>query len=320
MKPLLIAILMAGALPAQQPAPPPAQPPAGDKVRMTTIQENDDKTRIVLEVTRVNILLTVTDKRGRFITDLTKDDFEVLENKRPQKIMEFTAETDLPLRLAILVDTSNSVRDRFRFIQEAAIEFINSVIRPRQDRALVVSFDAAPELVSDLDDNTEKLTARIRDLRPGGGTAFYDAIYFACRDKLGVEQPRHKFRRAMIVLSDGDDNMSNKSREQALEMAQKSDVVIYTISTNRSGVETDGDKVLRYFAAETGGQAFFPFKLEDLSQSFENIANELRHQYNIFYRPEPMKTDGSYQTVTVRVTPRKDVVVRARKGYYAPKL
>jgi len=124
----------------------------------------------------------------------------------------------------------------------------------------------------------------------------------------------------MIVLSDGDDNMSNKSREQALEMAQKSDVVIYTISTNRSGVETDGDKVLRYFAAETGGQAFFPFKLEDLSQSFENIANELRHQYNIFYRPEPMKTDGSYQTVTVRVTPRKDVVVRARKGYYAPKL
>ncbi len=320
MKPLLIAILMAGMLPAQQPAPPPAQPPAGDKVRMTTIQENDDKTRIVLEVTRVNILLTVTDKRGRFITDLTKDDFEVLENKRPQKIMEFTAETDLPLRLAILVDTSNSVRDRFRFIQEAAIEFINSVIRPRQDRALVVSFDAAPELVSDLDDNTEKLTGRIRDLRPGGGTAFYDAIYFACRDKLGVEQPRHKFRRAMIVLSDGDDNMSNKSREQALEMAQKSDVVIYTISTNRSGVETDGDKVLRYFAAETGGQAFFPFKLEDLSQSFENIANELRHQYNIFYRPEPMKTDGSYQTVTVRVTPRKDVVVRARKGYYAPKL
>jgi VWFA-related protein len=124
----------------------------------------------------------------------------------------------------------------------------------------------------------------------------------------------------MIILSDGDDNMSNKSREQALEMAQKSDVVIYTISTNRSGVETDGDKVLRYFAAETGGQAFFPFKVEDLSQSFENIANELRHQYNIFYRPEPMKTDGSYQTVTVRVQPRKDVVVRARKGYYAPKL
>ncbi len=320
MKPLLIAILMAGALAAQQPAPPPAQPPEGDKVRMTTIQESDDKTRIVLEVTRVNILLTVTDKRGRFITDLTKDDFEVLENKRPQRIMEFTAETDLPLRLAILVDTSNSVRDRFRFIQEAAIEFINSVIRPRQDRALVVSFDAAPELVSDLDDNTEKLAAKIRDLRPGGGTAFYDAIYFACRDKLGVEQPRHKFRRAMIILSDGDDNMSNKSREQALEMAQKSDVVVYTISTNRSGVETDGDKVLRYFAAETGGQAFFPFKVEDLSQSFENIANELRHQYNIFYRPEPMKTDGSYQTVTVRVTPRKDVVVRARKGYYAPKL
>jgi VWFA-related protein len=103
-------------------------------------------------------------------------------------------------------------------------------------------------------------------------------------------------------------------------MAQKADVVIYTISTNISRIGTDGDKVLRYLASETGGLALFPFKVEDLSRSFENIASELRHQYNLFYRPEPLKTDGSYQTVTVGVKGRRDIVVRARKGYYAPRL
>jgi VWFA-related protein len=280
----------------------------------------DDSTRILVDVTRVNILFTVTDKKGRFITDLARDDFEVIENKKDQKIMEFTAETDLPLRMGILVDTSNSIRDRFRFIQEAAIEFINSVLRPKQDKALVVSFDTSAELVADLSDDPDRLAQTIRDLRPGGGTSLYDAVYFACRDKLAQERPRHKFRRAMVILSDGDDNQSRVARDQALEMAQKADVVIYTISTNYTRNETEGDKVLRYLASETGGQAFFPFKVEDLSQSFENIANELRHQYNIFYRPEPMRTDGGYQTVSVKVRGRKDVVVRARKGYYAPRL
>ncbi len=315
MNPLLAAILFTGvlsyALRAQQPAGPAARPPSAS-------EEESGQTRIQVEVTRVNVLFTVTDKKGRFVTDLGRNDFEVLENKRPQNIMEFTAETDLPLRLAILVDTSNSVRDRFRFIQEAAIEFINSVMR-KQDKALAVSFDSSAELVDDLDDNPEKLTNSIRELRPGGGTALYDAIYFACRDKLAAERPRHKFRRAMVILSDGDDNQSRVTRDQALEIAQKSNVVIYTISTNITRIETEGDKVLKYYASETGGQAFFPFKVEDLSQSFENIANELRHQYNVFYKPEPLKTDGSYQAISLRVKGRKDLVVRARKGYYAPK-
>ncbi len=314
MKPVFAAVLAVGlfgpALQAQQAKP--ARPAAPAK--------SDEDTRILVDVTRVNILFTVTDKKGRFITNLDRNDFEVLENKRPQKIMDFTAETDLPLRLAILVDTSNSIRDRFRFIQEAAIEFINSVVRPKQDKALVVSFDTSAELVSDLQSDPEKLAQLIRDLRPGGGTALYDAIYFACRDKLSQDQPRHKYRRAMVVLSDGDDNQSQVTRDQALEMAQKADTVIYTISTNISRMETDGDKVLKYLAAETGGQAFFPFKVEDLAQNFENIANELRSQYNLYYRPEPLKTDGSYQTVAVHVKNRKDMVVRARKGYYAPKL
>jgi VWFA-related protein len=296
-------VSLAGQQPVQKPA---------------SVEPSD--TRIILEVNRVNMLFTVTDKKGKFITDLTRDDFQVVENKRPQTIQEFTAESDLPLRIAILIDTSNSIRDRFRFEQQAAVDFITSVIRPRQDKAMVVSFDSSAELVSDLVDDPEKLAAAVRSLRPGGGTALYDALYFACRDKLQQDQPRHKFRRAVIIVSDGDDNQSRVSRDQALEMAQKADAVIYCISTNISRIEADGDKVLKYLAVETGGQAFFPFKAEDLAQSFENIANELRHQYNVFYRPEPLKTDGLYHTVDLKVKGRKDLIVRARKGYYAPKM
>ena len=282
--------------------------------------DQEDKNRIVLDVSRVNLLFTVSDKKGRFITDLAKSDFEVFESKKPQGIMEFNAESNLPLRLAILIDTSNSIRERFRFQQEAATEFVNDVVRPRQDKAIVVSFDTAAELVADLTDEPEVLAKAIQGLRPGGGTALYDAIFFACRDKLMQDQPLYKFRRAMVILSDGEDNQSRYTRDQALEMAQKADVVVYTISTNITRIETEGDKVMKYFAAETGGQAFFPFRAEDLNQSFENIANELRHQYNIFYRPEPLKTDGLYHPVDIRVKGRKDLLVRARKGYYAPKL
>ena len=277
------------------------------------------ETPITLDVNRVNLLFTVSDKKGRFVTNLLKDEFEIIEAKRPQKIVEFTAETDLPLRLAIVIDTSNSIRDRFRFQQEAAIEFINSVMRP-QDRAVVVSFDTGAELVADLTASSEKLANAIRNLRPGGGTALYDAVFFACKDKLMQDQPLHKFRRAMVVITDGEDTQSRYTRDQALEMAHKADVAIYAISTNISGITTDGDKVLKYFAAETGGLTFFPFKVQDLSQSFENIANELRHQYNVLYRPDPVKNDGRYHEVAVRVKGRKDLVVRARKGYYAPRL
>ena len=281
-------------------------------------QASDERTRIVLDVARVNMLFAVTDKKGRFVTNLTKEDFEIKEEKKEQQILEFVAESDLPLRLGILVDSSNSVRDRFKFQQEAAVEFVNSVVRP-EDKAVVVSYDSGAELVADLTGNTEVLAKAIRSLRPGGGTALYEAIYFACRDKLMQDQPRHKFRRAMVVLGDGDDNASRYTRDQALEMAQKADVVVYTISTNNSKLEQEGDKVLRYFASETGGMPFFPFQARELSQSFENISNELRHQYNVLYRPEPLKADGLFHRVDVRVKTRKDLIVRARKGYYAPR-
>lgn len=277
-------------------------------------------TPFTYEVTRVNVLFTVTDKRGRFVTGLGRDDFEVFENKKPQHVLEFAAESDLPLRIAILVDTSNSIRERFRFEQEAAIQFLTKALRPGQDRAIVVGFDSVPEIHTDLTGDLDVLSKSLREMRPGGGTSLYDAIYYTCRDRLGKDQPLYKYRRAMVILSDGDDTQSLMSRDQALEIAQKTDVVVYTISTNISRLTTQGDKVLRYFAEETGGLSFFPFKVEDMAQSFENIANELRHQYNIYYRPEPLRTDGSYQSIDLRVKDRKNMMVRARKGYYAPLL
>jgi len=307
---VLCAITALGIAVGQKPA---QQPPA-------QAMQPDEPARITVDVTRVSMLFTVTDHKGRFVTDLAKDDFEVIEVKKPQTIQEFTAESDLPLRLGILIDTSNSIRDRFKFEQEAASEFVKSVVHSNQDRAMVVRFDTSTELVSDLTGDTDKLDRAIRDLRPGGGTALYDALFYACRDKLSQDQPRHKFRRAIVIVSDGDDNQSHYTRDQSLEMAQKADVVVYAISTNISRIETDGDKVLKYFSQETGGRAFFPFKVEDLEQSFENIANELRHQYNISYKPEPLKTDGLFHIVDLRVKGRKDLQVHVRKGYYAPKM
>lgn len=299
-------------LPAQEaPRPNGAQTPAA--------QETLD-TPFTYDVTRVNVLFTVTDKRGRFVTDLVQNDFQVLENKKPQNILEFTAESDLPLRIAILVDTSNSIRERFRFEQEAAIQFLSKALRPGQDHAIIVGFDSVPQIQTELTGDLEVLSKSLRDMRPGGGTSLYDAIFYTCRDRLGKDQPLYKFRHAMVILSDGDDTQSLKTRDQALEIAQKTDVVIYTISTNISRMTTPGDKVLKYFAEETGGLSFFPFKVEDLEQSFENIANELRHQYNIYYRPEPLRTDGSYQSIDLRVKGRKNMLVRARKGYYAPRM
>jgi len=310
------AVLAAGIWAAEQ--KPVVQPPAQPPVQQPA--QADEPTRIQVDVTRVSLLYTVTDRKGRFVTNLTKDDFEVIDGKKSQTILEFNAESDLPLRLGILIDTSNSIRERFKFEQDAAIEFLNNTLHANQDRAMLVKFDTSAELISDLVGDTEKLATAIRSLRPGGGTALYDAIFFACRDKLSQDQPKHKFRRAIVIVSDGDDNQSHYTRDQALEMAQKADVVIYGISTNISKIESDGDKVLKYLTSETGGKAFFPFKVEDLEQSFENIANELRHQYNIAYKPEPLKTDGLFHPIELRVRNRKDLVVHVRKGYYASKM
>lgn len=277
----------------------------------------DAETPFTLEVTRVNLLFTVTDKKGRFMTDLKKDDFEITENKKKQKILEFTAESNLPLRLAILVDTSNSIRTRFRFLQDAAVDFIETAMRVGTDKGLVMYFDTTAQLAVPLTTDKASLSTSVRRMQPGGGTALYDAIYRSAVE-LTKDEPHDKFRRAIIILSDGEDTLSDLSREQALEMAQKADCVIYTVSSNITHNATTGDKVLKHLAEQTGGLAYFPFKEEDLGQSFVNIVNELRHQYNVLYRPEPLIRDGKYHAIDVKVRTVGDMIVRARQGYYAP--
>src|SRR5581483_7450984 len=267
----------------------------------------------------VNVVFTVTDKRGHRVTDLKKNDFTIVDdNKPPAEIRSFAAETNLPLQVGLLIDTSNSVRDRFKFEQESAIEFLNQTIHPAKDRAFVVGFDVTPEVTQDFTDNTERLAHGVHELRPGGGTALYDALYFACRDKLMKAPKNTPVRRAIILLSDGDDNQSHVTREEAIEMAQRAEAIVYTISTNVSGTKGAGDKVLERIADATGGRAFFPFQIRDVANAFTEIQDELRSQYAVSYKPADFKTDGHYRTIEIVANDRKNFRVRARRGYYAP--
>jgi VWFA-related protein len=281
--------------------------------------ENEPITTIRVPVNEVRVIFTVTDKHGHYIKDLKKNDFRVVDDRKPAvEIRSFRSETDLPLQVGLLVDASNSVRDRFKFEQEAAIEFLNSMIRPKYDKAFVVGFDATPEVTQDFTDNTEFLSHGVRELRAGGGTAMYDALYYACRDKLLKQEQAGAVRRAIILLSDGDDNLSHVTREEAIEMAERAEVIVYTISTNISGMKAKGDKVLERIAEATGGRAFFPFQIRDVSDAFRSIQDELRSQYAMAYKPADFAADGRYRTIEI-LAQEKGLKVRTRKGYYAPK-
>src|SRR6266478_3833034 len=281
--------------------------------------EDAATTTITKTVNEVNVVFTVTDRHGRYVKDLAKGDFSVLDDSKPaDQIRSFHNETDLPLQVGLLVDASNSVRDRFKFEQEAAIEFLNQTVRPRYDRAFVVGFDVTPEVTQDFTDNTEALSRGVRSLRPGGGTAMYDALYFASRDKLLKEQQNGPVRRAIILLSDGDDNMSHVTREEAIDMAQRAEVIVYTISTNVTGSRNKGDKILERIANATGGRPFFPFQITDVANAFAEIQDELRSQYALSYKPADLKADGRYHSIEILAQNHKNLRVRSRRGYYAP--
>ena len=279
----------------------------------------DGVTTFKIGTNEVNVVFTVTDKHGKHIVDLKQNDFRITDdNKPPEEVRSFHSETNLPLQVGLLIDASNSVRDRFKFEQESAVEFLNQTVRKRYDRAFVVGFDATPEVTQDFTDNTEALAHGVHELRPGGGTALYDALYFACRDKLMKAPQSTPSRRAIILLSDGDDNLSHVSREEAIEMAQRAEAIVYTISTNVSGTKGSGDKVLERIADATGGHAFFPFQIREVANAFAEIQNELRSQYAISYKPADLKRDGHYRTIEIVANDRKNFRVRARRGWYAP--
>jgi VWFA-related protein len=310
--------------PASTTTPPvvPAQPqPAPGAPTLEDVPKGPDDpvATIVRFANEVRVIFTVTDKHGRYIKDLKKDDFHVLDDRKPaDRINSFRSETDLPLQVGLLIDASNSIRDRFKFEQEAAIEFLNSIIRPSYDQAMTVGFDSTPDVTQDFTDNTEFLSKGVRALKAGGGTAMYDALYSACRDHLMTHEQKGPVRRAIILLSDGDDNSSHVTREEAIEMAQRAEVIVYTISTNITGSKTKSDKVLERIAEATGGRAFFPFQIRDVTDAFASIQDELRSQYAMTYRPADFVADGHFRTIEI-LAQQKAFHVRTRKGYFAPK-
>jgi Ca-activated chloride channel homolog len=269
-------------------------------------------------VDEVNVLFIATDKHGKFVRDLNQGDFAILDDhKPPQSILNFRRETDLPLHLGLLIDVSGSVHSRFDFEQDAATSFLQHSIRAGFDKAFVVGFNTQSQMSQDFTDNVELLSAGVHKLQDGGGTALYDAIYKACKEKFLKDRPDHPARKAIVIVSDGEDNQSEVSRAQAIEMAQRAEVIIYAISTDDSGLILRGDKVLEQLAEATGGRAFFPFKMKDITHSFAAIEDELRSQYIVSYKPADFDADGRYRSIEISAL-KKDLQVRARKGYFAP--
>jgi len=327
---LAFLVLMAGAVAAQQaPLPPPPVPAP----QQPTPGVNPPPLRVPVNL--VNIIATVVTHREKLVTDLDQSDFQVFEDGQEQKIQFFTRETDLPLRIGLLIDTSNSIRERLEFEKDAAIDFLHNTLRRGKDQAFLMIFDNEPAVVQDFTEDAGLLTDAVQRQRAGGGTALYDAIVRASAKLADAPLPadHSAIRRVVVVITDGDDNLSTASRSAAIDAAERAGAAIYCISSSTqwvSAVETadprkrvgrkyqleEQDKVLVEFASQTGGRAFFPYSVDDLGQSFQDIGEELRNQYSLAYIPPNRPADGRFRKIDVRVS-RKGLVVRSRKGYYA---
>ncbi len=295
-------------LPEKPTAPPPQNQQA---------QPDNPGFTLSRSVNEVNLIFTVTDKRGRFIGNLQQQNFGLLDDhKPPAEVYNFTQQTDLPLRVGLMIDTSSSIRQRFTFEQNAAKEFLLQVLRPGKDEAFVEGFDNTIDMTQNYTDNIDLLNTGISKLRPGGGTALYDSIYKTCRDQLLPLRSRQSVRRALILMTDGDDDFSHARLIDAIQMCQRAATIIYAISTNFGPSKDRGDDVLKKLTDATGGRAFFPTQVEDIAVHFHSIEEELRSQYSLAYKPADFTADGSFRTIyLVAMDPRYKV--RVSKGYYA---
>jgi VWFA-related protein len=300
-------------------APPVSQTPAQPQTNSQAVPSTDEPTATIkVQVNEVNLIFTVTDRKGRFVTGLNRENFGLLDDGRPpEAVIQFNQQTNLPLRVGIMLDTSSSIRQRFQFEQDSAIEFLLQILH-RNDRAFVEGFDIQTDVSQDFTNNVDLLNQGIRRLRPGGGTALFDALYKTCKDQMLPLQETGAVRRALILVSDGDDNYSRAQESDAIKMCQRADTIVYSISTNVSPSKDKGDDVLKAISEATGGQAFYPTKLEDVAIGFRNIEEELRSQYHLVYRPANLKADGSFRTIYLQATDRR-YNVRAQKGYFAPR-
>jgi len=291
----------AGALPAQPPADTSAQQP----IRVT--------------VNEVPLIFTVTDKHGHYIPNLNQSDFALLDDqKAPERVNSFHQQINLPLRVGIVIDASTSIRSRFQFEQQSAIEFLLQVLKAKNDRAFVMGFDVTPTVTADWTNDQDKLETGVNKLSPGGGTALFDAVYTACRDKMLTERGPEPVRKALILISDGDDNQSRVHLSEAIKECERAETIIYAISTNWTPSRGEGDKVLQQLAEETGGEPFWPPSVEEMATSFKDIEEELRSQYELVYTPADFKADGAFRTIYLYCFDRR-YQVRARKGYFAPR-
>jgi VWFA-related protein len=297
-----------------------------------------DDTTIRLDVNLVSILASVRSKTGGLISNLTKDDFKIYEDGKEQQIKNFTRETDLPLTLGLLVDTSSSQERLIDTEQRAASQFFNKVLREK-DQAFLIQFGAEAELLQDLTNSSRLLQKGLQQLRlsvpvgglhPGpvptmqnqAGTILYDAVYLAANDEL----KREVGRKAVILITDGVDTGSKITRDKAIEAAQKGDIIIYSIfyqdraaygggfgSISFGG---GGEGELRRMSSETGGQVFHVDKNHSLDDIFRELQDEMRSQYAITYQPPNPKRDGTYHKIDIKLA-NKDYKPQARKGYYA---
>ena len=320
--PLVIFALLFGlvVVDAQQPK---TQPKQGDKKKPA-----DDKQEPVNpgQITTINVTLpvTVTDKNNRFMTELKQTDFEIIEDKTPQTIISFNPLSNLPIDVAMLMDTSNSVKPKLKFERDAAYSFLETVLKYRQDRALFATFDSQVVLHQDLTNRLDLLTKAIDKIKAQGATRMYDAIYSVCEEKMMSPTSTGR-RRVMVVITDGEDTESERALQDAIEIAQSSETTVYVISTKSGGffgvqagtVDRREDKDLKRLAEDTGGRAFFTAEVIELEKSLTQITRELRNQYMIAYEPTNNIYDGKERRIEVKLPNHKGLKVRTKTGYKA---
>jgi VWFA-related protein len=303
--------------PTQSQAPTTAQQGSPDALQQRT-QGNAPHETLQVYSREVDLIFTVTDHKANFVTGLQQQNFGLLDNGRPpERVVRFTQQVNLPLRVGIMLDTSSSIRQRFQFEQQAATDFLLQVLHGT-DRAFVEGFDVQTDIEQDFTNRIDLLDTGIRKLRPGGGTALFDSLYKTCRDQMLTLQQNTDVRKALVLVSDGDDDYSRATETDAIKMCQRAETIVYTISTNTGPSKDKGDEVLQRISEATGGQTFTPTRIEDVAQGFLNIEAELRSQYSLVYVPANFRQDGSFRTIYLHcLDPRYSV--RVKKGYFAPR-
>jgi Ca-activated chloride channel family protein len=290
------------------PAPPlPKQPERAQIFRST------------VDVVSLNV--TVVDNQNRYITDVAQQEFTVFEDGARQDLI-FYNKTSLPIALSILIDTSASMESRLPIAQEAAIGFARKL--RKQDLAQIVDFDSRVEIASDFTNNVVELERAIRATTAGGSTALHNALYISLKElaKVKAKSQDEVRRQAIVLLSDGEDTSSLVSYEEVLDLAKRSETAIYAIGLQPKDAPLskgfrEAEFVLRQFAQETGGRAFFPARAEELKEVYGQIADELSSQYSIGYASKNGRRDGGWRRIVVQVA-RPNAIARTKRGYYAP--